>query len=74
MPLRPGLPDTGAVSALLIEAGTVPFAAVLMPDGSAGRGLGRLGLVNGGVSDGGHRLLLAEPGPGRERLTELVVP
>jgi hypothetical protein len=31
-------------------------------------------MVTGLAADGGHGLLLAEPGSGRERLTEPVVP
>jgi len=31
-------------------------------------------MVTGLVADGGHLLLLGEPGPGRERLAEPVVP
>src|SRR5215470_3894348 len=46
----------------------------LLPNDAAGHGSGRLGVVTVGVvADGGHRLLLTEPGPGRERLTEPVV-
>lgn len=70
--LQPGPPDTATASVFLVEAETLPIAAVL-PIGSAGRGLGRLGAVTGPVPDGGHRLLLAEPGPG-EHLLEPVRP
>jgi len=41
--------------------------------GSAGDGSGRLGVVTGLVPDGGHHLLLAEPGPGGECPAEVVV-
>jgi hypothetical protein len=74
--LWPGPPDIQAVSALLIEAGTVCFAGWLLPNpnGCAGHGSGRLGVVAVGVvADGGHRFPLAEPGPGGERLAEPVV-
>src|SRR5215212_7120198 len=58
---------------LLIEAETSPFDSGCCPSDMP-RGSGRLGVVTGPVSDGGHRLLLAESGPGSEHLTELVVP
>src|SRR5215469_9532505 len=46
----------------------------LLPVLSVGHGSGPLGADTGPVPDGGHRLLLAERGPGGERLTEPVVP
>jgi hypothetical protein len=69
--LQPGPPGTATASAFLVEAETLPVAAVL-PIGSAGRGSGRLGAVTGPVPDGGNRLLLAEPGPGGEHPLEPV--
>jgi len=71
--LQPGPPDTATASTFLVEAETLPVAAVL-PVGSAGRGSGRLGAVTGPVPYGGHCLLLAEPGPGGEHLLEPVRP
>src|SRR6516165_1157327 len=46
----------------------------LLPIGSARDGSRRLNAVTWLVPDGGHRLLLAERGPGGERLTEPAVP
>ena len=71
--LQPGPPDTATACTFPGEAETLPVAAVL-PIGSAGRGSGPLGAVAGPVPDGGHRLFLAEPGPGGEHLLEPVRP